>query len=318
MTRTDTVVVGTLVVLLAVLAGLIGVPASSSPRRPSTATASPSTASPGFEVRPYVEGVLGAPVVRLPADRPDPGRSRPRRAALRRPRAQRAGRHARARPRRALVRGRVGQDVDVRPARGRALARRRAGHGRRRRSSRSETLQDPAYTGPSARSWTEVTVATTGPRQVRFTLKTPLGGFLQALTQPIAPAHLLGDVPIASLADDPFGGQPVGSGPFARDRPHPDVCLARPRGDRPGNRRPEPDSRLVPGFAHDAGADPPPVAAVAVPRRHRAPVLHRCRRPCARFPRRRSRRAHRASRRRCGRARVDGWRRGSSGIRDRP
>jgi ABC-type transport system substrate-binding protein len=57
-------------------------------------------------------------------------------------------------------------------------------------------------------------VAATGPRQVRFTLTTPLGGFLQALTQPIAPAHLLGDVPIASLADDPFGERPVGSGPF--------------------------------------------------------------------------------------------------------
>ena len=42
-----------------------------------------------------------------------------------------------------------------------------------------ETLQDPAYTGPSATSWSEVTVATTGPRQVRFTLKTPLGGFMQ-------------------------------------------------------------------------------------------------------------------------------------------
>jgi peptide/nickel transport system substrate-binding protein len=38
---------------------------------------------------------------------------------------------------------------------------------------------------------------------------------MQALTQPIAPAHLLGEVPIASLADDPFGGRPVGSGPFA-------------------------------------------------------------------------------------------------------
>jgi peptide/nickel transport system substrate-binding protein len=78
-----------------------------------------------------------------------------------------------------------------------------------------ETLQDEAYTGPSATSWSEVTVDVTGPRQVRFTLETPLGGFLQALTQPIAPAHLLADVPIEQLADDPFDGQPVGSGPFA-------------------------------------------------------------------------------------------------------
>ena len=41
------------------------------------------------------------------------------------------------------------------------------------------TLQDPNYQGPSATSWSEVTVTATGPRQVRFTLDTPLGGFLQ-------------------------------------------------------------------------------------------------------------------------------------------
>ena len=60
-----------------------------------------------------------------------------------------------------------------------------------------------------------MTVAATGPRQVTFTLATPLGGFLQALTQPIAPAHLLADVPVDALPDDPFGLPPVGSGPFA-------------------------------------------------------------------------------------------------------
>ena len=52
-------------------------------------------------------------------------------------------------------------------------------------------------------------------RVVTFTLKTPLGGFLQAATQPIAPAHLLEEVPVNLLADHPFGRQPVGSGPFA-------------------------------------------------------------------------------------------------------
>ena len=61
MTRTDTVIVGTLIALLAVLAALISVPAIQLASAPSTATASPSAASPGFEVRPYVEGVVGAP-----------------------------------------------------------------------------------------------------------------------------------------------------------------------------------------------------------------------------------------------------------------
>ena len=54
-----------------------------------------------------------------------------------------------------------------------------------------QTLQDADYTGPGATSWSEVTVQAVSPTEVTFTLKTPLGGFLQAATQPIAPAHLL-------------------------------------------------------------------------------------------------------------------------------
>jgi peptide/nickel transport system substrate-binding protein len=77
-----------------------------------------------------------------------------------------------------------------------------------------QTMQDPAYTGPGSTSWSEVTVTASGPRRLVFSLQTPLGGFLQALTQPIAPAHLLAGVPVEDLADDPFGRQPVGSGPF--------------------------------------------------------------------------------------------------------
>ena len=76
-------------------------------------------------------------------------------------------------------------------------------------------FQDPAYTGPAAGSWNEVKVSTEGPTTVVFTLTTPLGGFLQAATQPIAPAHLLGDVPVDELSSHPFGRQPIGSGPFA-------------------------------------------------------------------------------------------------------
>ena len=77
------------------------------------------------------------------------------------------------------------------------------------------TLQDPAYTGPAAGSWQDVSVKTTGPLTVVFTLSTPLGGFLQAATQPIAPAHILAGIPAGQLADDPFNRQPIGSGPFA-------------------------------------------------------------------------------------------------------
>jgi peptide/nickel transport system substrate-binding protein len=77
------------------------------------------------------------------------------------------------------------------------------------------TLKDPAYRGPAASSWSEVSVRALSDKTVEFTLATPLGGFLQALTQPIAPAHILGDVPVDLLPDHPFGQQPVGSGPFA-------------------------------------------------------------------------------------------------------
>jgi len=77
------------------------------------------------------------------------------------------------------------------------------------------TLRDAAYQGPGAGSWNEVTATALGTRTVRFDLTTPIGGFLQLATQPIAPAHLLDLVPIESLATDPFGQTPVGSGPYA-------------------------------------------------------------------------------------------------------
>jgi ABC-type oligopeptide transport system substrate-binding subunit len=63
-------------------------------------------------------------------------------------------------------------------------------------------------------NWSEVTATVVDARTVRFDLATPLGGFLELATQPIAPAHLLRDVPVDGLADDPFGRAPVGSGPF--------------------------------------------------------------------------------------------------------
>jgi peptide/nickel transport system substrate-binding protein len=76
------------------------------------------------------------------------------------------------------------------------------------------TLQDPTYTGPGGASWRDVTVTAIDDRTIRFELSNPLGGFLLAATQPIAPAHLLEGIPPERLATDPFGQQPVGSGPY--------------------------------------------------------------------------------------------------------
>jgi peptide/nickel transport system substrate-binding protein len=75
-------------------------------------------------------------------------------------------------------------------------------------------LSNPDYTGPGAESWREVTATAIDGLTVTLTLATPLGGFLQAATQPIAPAHLLSFVPADQLPTDPFGRQPVGSGSF--------------------------------------------------------------------------------------------------------
>ncbi|HUQ78412.1 MAG TPA: peptide ABC transporter substrate-binding protein [Patescibacteria group bacterium] len=86
-----------------------------------------------------------------------------------------------------------------------------------------ETLKSPDYHGPGAGSWTGITVRAVDASTVRFELTTPLGGFLELATQPIAPAHLLAGTPPGSLADDPFGEAPIGSGPYTiveLDRDH--------------------------------------------------------------------------------------------------
>jgi peptide/nickel transport system substrate-binding protein len=75
-------------------------------------------------------------------------------------------------------------------------------------------LHDARYTGPLGASWRDVTVTAQDARTVTFELATPLGGFLQAATIGLLPAHLLRDVPVATLADDPFSLHPIGSGPF--------------------------------------------------------------------------------------------------------
>ena len=214
MTRTDSFVVGALVVLLAVVAGLIGIPAL----QPSGATASlsprPGASALPIASRPYVEGALGTPVSVSPltavtqVDRDL--------VALVFAGLVRNG------PRGSMVpdlaeRWSVDPTGTTWTVRLRADARWHDGEPVTADDVvfTIRTLQDPAYPGAAAKSWSDVTVAATDARIVTFTLSTPLGGFLQALTQPIAPAHLLADVPIELLPDHPFGQQPVGSGAFS-------------------------------------------------------------------------------------------------------
>ena len=118
---------------------------------------------------------------------------------------------------------------------------------------------------------------------VMFELTTPIGGFLQAATIGLLPAHLLSETPIETLADDPFSIQPVGSGPFvltswnadsatlvpasaalpaspaparaARPRPTPDRAPASPVDvPAPTPRRRPPATDASPGAVDLAGA----------------------------------------------------------------
>jgi peptide/nickel transport system substrate-binding protein len=214
MTRTDSFVVGTLVVLLAIVAGLIGIPAL----QPSTASSSgspdPGSSELPATARPYVEGAIGTAVSVTPLTA-----------------TTQIDRDLVALVFAGLVRN--GPNGTIVPD----LAERWSvdADGKRWTVQLREdvrwhdgepvtaddvaftirTLQDPAYTGPAGASWDGVSVAAIDDRTVSFSLDTPLAGFLQALTQPIAPAHLLGDVPVESLPDHPIGRQPIGSGPFS-------------------------------------------------------------------------------------------------------
>jgi peptide/nickel transport system substrate-binding protein len=217
MTRTDSFVIGTLVVVFALVAALVGIPslipAASTHVLPSPTPAATTSARAG-EVTAYREGVLGHPssvsplTARTQADRDL--------VALVFSGLVRNG------PSGTLVpdlaeRWTVDESGSVWTFQLRDDAEWHDGHPVTSADVvfTIHRLQDPAYTGPAAGSWNEVTVAADGPYTVVFTLKTPLGGFLQAATQPIAPAHLLTDVPVSQLASDEFGRHPVGSGPFA-------------------------------------------------------------------------------------------------------
>lgn len=78
-----------------------------------------------------------------------------------------------------------------------------------------EALKNPDASGAMASSWAEIDAIAVDAKTVRFTLRSPLAGFLAVATQPLLPAHILADVPFTDLATYPFARQPVGNGPYA-------------------------------------------------------------------------------------------------------
>lgn len=77
-------------------------------------------------------------------------------------------------------------------------------------------IQNPGYQGMSYLSdmWRNVTVEQVDAYTVRFRLREPYVPFLDYTTVGILPVHLLGNYPIATLADAKFNSEPIGTGPF--------------------------------------------------------------------------------------------------------
>src|SRR3954447_1357246 len=162
MTRTDSLVVGTLVVLLALIAGLVSAPSLF----PATATVATPQPTPGpVAVRPYREGVLGHPVSVSPLSA-----------------KTQADRDLVALVFSGLVRN--GPDGTLVPDLAEHWSVDDTGAVwtfQLRQDARwhdggpvtssdvvytIQPLQDPAYTGPAAGSWNEVSVAAGGPYSV--------------------------------------------------------------------------------------------------------------------------------------------------------
>jgi len=74
--------------------------------------------------------------------------------------------------------------------------------------------QDPDYNGLLGATWQGIKATAVSANVVRFTLTTPLGGFLRQALLPILPEHALGDTAVADLADSDFSARPIGDGPY--------------------------------------------------------------------------------------------------------
>lgn len=216
MNRLDRAVIAGLVLVVVLAAVAIGGPAFA-PRNPAPSGA-PSTAP----ATPYREGVLGRPTNINPLA----ARSQADRDLVALVFPGLVGRDDRARPVPALARSWTSTDdgsswtFTLDPA-----ARWQDGEPLTADDVvfTIETLQNPDFHGPGAGSWTGITVSAVDAATVRFELTTPLGGFLDLAAQPIAPAHLLANTAPGSMADDPFGESPIGSGPYTiveLDRDH--------------------------------------------------------------------------------------------------
>jgi peptide/nickel transport system substrate-binding protein len=65
--------------------------------------------------------------------------------------------------------------------------------------------------------WKQIEIIRLDDKTIQFKLPEPFAPFLDYLTFGVLPSHLLGDLNMADLINDPFNLQPVGSGPYRFD-----------------------------------------------------------------------------------------------------
>lgn len=78
-----------------------------------------------------------------------------------------------------------------------------------------KTIQKAAARSTLYSSWQGIKVSAIDSKQVKFELQAPFAPFLNSLTVPIVPQHILGEVAVGDLRTAPFNTSPVGTGPFS-------------------------------------------------------------------------------------------------------
>ncbi len=76
------------------------------------------------------------------------------------------------------------------------------------------TIKNQATRSSLYSSWQGISVKSVGKNNVEFKLPAPSAAFLQALTTPILPSHILEDIPVENLRTTAFNNSPIGTGPF--------------------------------------------------------------------------------------------------------
>ena len=77
-----------------------------------------------------------------------------------------------------------------------------------------DLIKNPDVRSPLRINWQDVSVRAIGQQKVEFKLPAAYAAFPQAMTFPILPKHILSSVAPATVRENTFSKNPVGSGPF--------------------------------------------------------------------------------------------------------